>query len=120
MLKLSAPSGHDIRVYSRIELDELDAEALIQDWINALRSVFLNILGDYVLLGKKRKDEDNELVRRILQVHMQDFVDAADFYGEILSRRLQAGTIKLGRIKEIQDRMRKDIEKQFLRPQTPN
>jgi hypothetical protein len=98
----------------------LDEEALIQDSLNALRFVFLNILRDYVLLGSKRKGEDNELVRRILQVHMQDLVDTTDVYGQVLSRRVQAGTIKLDRIKEIQANMWKDIEKQLLRPKTPN
>jgi hypothetical protein len=112
--------AHDIRVYGCVELDKLDEEALIRDSLNALRFVFLNILRDYLLLGRKRKGEDNELVRRILQVHMQDLVDITDVYGQVLRRRVQAGTIKLDRIKEIQANMWKDIEKQLLRPKTPN
>lgn len=118
MLKLSAVHSHDVRVYSRVELDKLDEEALISAWLNSVRYVLMNVMRDYVLLGKKRKSEDNELITRILQVDIEDLVDIVGVYGQVLTKRVQAGTIRPSRIQEIQDSIRKDVRKRFLQHNT--
>jgi hypothetical protein len=75
---------------------------------------FQNLVQDYVVLGKKREPEENELFRRILQVHFKDLADTADFYGQVLSKRVRVGNIQLDRIKEIQNRFRRNTEKMLL------
>lgn len=116
MLKLETPPGHDIRVFKRVTLDKLDEEAFIDNWMNSIKFAFLNLLRDYTLLGKKTtKEETKELLRRILQVEIEDITDINKAYGQVLTRRVQAGTIKPSRIQEIRARMQEEVRNQLLK-----
>jgi hypothetical protein len=116
MLKLSTPSIHDFRIFNRVALDKLDEETFINDWLNSIRFAFLNLLRDYALLGKKNaKEETSEFLRRLLQVDIEDLVDIIDAYGQVLTRRMRAGTIRLERIQEIRLRIQEEVTKQFLK-----
>jgi hypothetical protein len=118
MLKLPTPIVHDVRIFKRVELDKLDEEAFVNDWLNSMKFVFLNLLRDYTFLGKKNlKDEANEILRRILQVEIQDLADTVEAYGQVLTRGVQAGTIKPERIQEIRVRMQKEVKNQLLKEQ---
>jgi hypothetical protein len=116
MLSLSAPLVHDLRVFNRVELGKLNEEALVSDWLNSIKFVFLNLLRDYTLLGKKdMKVETHEILRRILQVEIEDLTDTVDAYGQVLTQRIQEGTIKPGKIQKIHLRMEKEMGKELLK-----
>ena len=116
MLKLSAPPDHDVRVFNRATLDELDADAFINDWLNSMKFTFVNLLRDYTFLGKKDVEETTkEILRRILQVETQDLTDIVNAYGQVLTARIQAGTIKLKRIEEFCERMQEEVRNQLLK-----
>jgi hypothetical protein len=115
-LKLKTPTSYDIRIFKRGTLGKLDEEAFIANWLNSIKFAFLNLLRDYTLLGKKTmKEETKELLRRILQVEIEDIDDINKAYGQVLTRMVQAGTIEPSRIQEIRVRIHGEVKKQLLK-----
>jgi hypothetical protein len=116
MIKLPIPLPHDVRIFNHTRLDKMDEEEFIDDWLNSIKFAFLNLLREYTLLGKKNTNEQNsEILRRILQVEIEDLTDIVRTYGQVLTRMVQAGTVKPARIQEIRSRMQEEVRNRLLR-----
>jgi hypothetical protein len=115
-LKLPTPLLHDVRIMKRDKLYKLDEEIFVDNWLNSLKFAFLNLLRDYTLLGKKTtREETKDILSRILQVEIEDISDINKAYGQVLTRRVGAGTIKPIKIQEIRGRMQKEVRNQLLK-----
>jgi len=100
----------DIRIRGRIELDKLDEEKFIEQWLNSVEFAFLNIIQDFMLIGERSEEaDDNKTIRRFLAAHTQDLVEAVTFLGEVMAKRVRLGTLKPQKIWGARNKMLKQI-----------
>ena len=100
----------DIRIRGRIELDKLDEEKFIEQWLNSVEFAFLNIIQDFMLIGERSEEaDDNKTIRRLLAAHTQDLVEAVTFLGEVMAKRVRLGTLKPEKIWGVRNKMLKQI-----------
>ena len=100
----------DIRIRGRIELDKLDEEKFIEQWFNSVEFAFLNIIQDFMLIGERREEaDDNKFIRRFLAAHTQDLVEAVTFLGEVMAKRVRLGTLKPEKIYGVRNKMLEQI-----------
>lgn len=106
----------DMRIRSRIELDKLDEEQFIANWLNSVKFSFLNIIQDFMLIGAKgEKLEIAETIEhRFLPAHTQDLIDVLASYGEKMIARIKLGTFDPNRVWEARNRLLEQIRNEFM------
>ena len=109
----------DVRIQKRIVLNELDEKKFIADWINSIKFCFLNVIQDYMLLGKRMRESEKETnsvntLRRFLEGHIQDMVDTINYQGAVMAKRVRLGTLNPDRIWEVRNKLLKQIKNEIM------
>jgi len=105
---------HDLRIRGRVNLYELDEQKFILDWLASIKFGFLNIIQDYMLLGKAGLNESQKTrIRQFTQVHIQDIEDIIACYGEILAERVENATMREEKIWEVRNDLHRQVKKDF-------
>lgn len=112
-------SDPDVRIIKRIELEELDEEQFITDWLNTMKFSFLNIIKSYVLLGEKTREsndtkKNNLNIEHFIRAHISDLEDIVTLYGEKMAEEINVGSLKPKRIMEIHNKLQKQIKQQHF------
>jgi len=106
-----------VRIRGRVELNRLNEGEYVSDWLNSIEFAFLNVMQDYVYIGRGQKqlkslgDGRTVTVEDVLRSHLSDMVEVARIYGQLLAERIARGELDLEELWRIRDgRLRQILE----------
>jgi DNA-binding PadR family transcriptional regulator len=101
--------SHDLRLKNRANLNEMDEEEFILDWLASLKFGFLSIIQDYMLIGKTSVGGNRKVeIQQFMQAHVQNIADIIASYGEVMVKQMESGKMKEEKILKIYNELRKN------------
>lgn len=116
MLGWKTEHGTVVRIERYTNLNRLNEGKFIANWLNSIKFAFLNIVQDYMVLGKgtkelrRRGNGATQPIERFLEAHLSDMVDIAQLYGEILAERIQREELDPKKVWNIRNKVLKELK----------
>ena len=116
MLKWKTKYGHVIRVGMRTNLHRLNEEKFVSLGFHTIKFAFLNILQDYMTIGKGTKElrrihnGATQPIEHFLEAHTADMTNISQFYGEVLAKRIQQREPNPKKVRDVRNRLLNEIK----------
>ena len=84
-----------------------------------MRFALINIIRDYMFLAQKSGETEEDAksaktIQQVLDSHISNLIDSTTFHGEALMESVRYGTFSSGKINEICEKIRMDVEQFYL------
>ena len=105
-----------VRIGGRINLSQLDECDFIEDWINIMKFGLLNIIQDYLTIGrgyyelKKRGDGSILPIEQFIEDHFSDMSEICQFYGAVFAERISRGELDPQKIWDFRNKLLEEIK----------
>ena len=101
--------GRPVIIKGRVQLNSLDEGEYIREWIHTLTFALLNIIKDYLALGKNPQDDVK--INRYIEAHISDLAEVTKYHGELMTKMIGTGTLDNNRMWKAVDKLQLGIMK---------
>lgn len=101
--------GTPVIIKGRVQLSSLEEGEYIKEWVHTLTFALLNIIKDYLVLGKNPQVDVK--INRYIEAHMSDLSNATKYHGELMTKMIKTGTFDSDRMWKAVDKLQREVMK---------